>query len=454
MFKDFLNCADSNLLQHMLFKDMFLQMDSVNTFLLNIKANENIANNQYLYLEMLGELSLAHWLLKDYKKACGAMYYLVKRLHKINDFSDKYFVEVFAKTGHVLGWMAKMKCSGKPPSKSLLGEDYFEPYPGLFSRSRLKVEMFSVKELKIMSNFYLLFNMLGNFSNGCSLYRLALRAFEQAQNENPPDSIKYMIDISMAEILARLGNYTRALFFSKSGVKSQTLATYIRDNIGFSEGIGEGITFEEVWRNLPKEKRPDKIRWVYFYTLYPAVTKLMADLAPITEFQRVLSDMENIFSQDSELEDPTYWLSRIDKLKLAFSSSVTVSDLDRELSTYQKEPMFFALLSLAFCLIPTGLLKVKCQLQGEVFDFFVQCLSVMKLVVEYTSDYIIKFWKNILVNESSNFQHSQDFRNFVLSIQSPTIPNVSKLLLQSAKETKAFLATDIVDRLRSNCSTT
>lgn len=404
----------------------------------------NIDPIEYSFLEIIGEIACAHWFLGNRRKAWGAMAGLVRKLAEIDNFENKRFRGLFFKTGHVLGWMA-IAANGQPPSHNVItGEEYTEPSPGLFSASTFKSDDFGVP-----LSWHILFFQLGLFAYGCGLYELSGRNFSKAKQLNPPEQTKYYIDVTLAELSARKENYADALLLSTSGVKAQTLSTHIRKNLG-ALGIDSAtvnISFEEVWQNLPNGERPDSTPWIYWNTIGPGLARLLKEGQSISKYREVISQFEEVFKERPELIDLDFWLNIFKELKIAFSPLATKETINEQLRAFPNDLNMQMLLFFALWLSDAALLERNCVAQASVLDFLMRTLPYTKLMVEYISIYLIKFWARAVKKYPSAFQSPQLFDSFLQSVHLPVASKAVLIILMAADEIGAYIDDDIFERL-------
>ena len=203
----------------------------------------------YEFLEMLGELAWAHWRLGNRVKAWGAMAGIVHRLIQDQDFENRRFREVFGKTGHALGWMAFMAQSGNPPTHTVDGQAYTEPFAGFFSRPRPQLADFPLSPF-----FHILFSQLAMFADGCRLYELAWRSLNRANRLAEEQGFllfKYTNDLSLAQLAVRKGRYKEFLQLGIPGIHATRAIRLSQDpNFNF---LTAQSSFGDFWKSLSEE---------------------------------------------------------------------------------------------------------------------------------------------------------------------------------------------------------
>ncbi len=133
----------------------------------------------YHRLEMLGELAWIHWSTGERKKACAALYGLVKELATGKDIANPRFREVFNKTGHALGWFWSVATTGLPPDVILTGEAYANVEAGLFGIRR---EGLTTWEPPLGFSTQHLIKIVAEIAKAVGLAKLAWAAYRLANN--------------------------------------------------------------------------------------------------------------------------------------------------------------------------------------------------------------------------------------------------------------------------------
>ncbi len=383
-------------------------------------------------LEMLGELAWAYWMLDQREKAWGAMAGIVRKLVQRQDFENRRFREVLAKTGHALGWMAYMAETGKPLTHTLDGDLYTEPFPGFFSRSRPQLA-----DLPLSPLLHILFSQLGIFADGCGLYELARWAFTQANQLAEKQGFlffRYTNCLRLAELAVRQERYKEALQLAISGVRAAPAGRLSKDS-NFNLTTSRSSP-EDFWNTLSKEQRQSAERLLYWIVIGPAIARLFAKDAPLNSYASLLSELETIFRQsEHELVDLQYWLDIFRELRLAFSQLARRETFLEQIRNFPTGDVRGFPLFLALSCVPEVHLAHSCGSQSVIFSYLIQTLPVSKLMLEDVSIYILNYWRRVAETQAFGLSNPQTFRRELQLIEHPTFSNVATLLLLAADAT-------------------
>lgn len=398
----------------------------------------------YERLEMIGELAWAHWSLGDYIKACGAMSGVVHGLLRKQESDDNRFREVFGKTGHALGWMVSIAQSGAPPAHTPEGQPYTEPFPGFFSRPRPRIAEIAVP---LLSSF--LMTQLGMFAAACELDGVAWHNLSEAKNLAESQGVTYLrhfVDLKLADLAARREDYREAFHLTLSGIRSLPAGQRFRESGAYP--LTAQISLEDIWAGLSQDQHQGLERVLYWTTIGPAITGLLAKEAHGEAYGAMITELQAIFQEsEHELVDPEYWSHMLRQVRIAFSPLVTGEILRGQIQALREDELLLRVLYyLALSNFPNATLEESCQAQAAAFDFLLRTEPVGKLMAEDVAAYLLRFWTHVAETQAFT-PHSARFRNIVRAIQVPTFPNIARLLIVAESATGARFSDELRRRL-------
>ena len=399
----------------------------------------------YVRLEMIGELAWAHWSLGDHVKAYGSMSGVIHGLLQSQEFAESRFREVLGKTGHVLGWMVSIEQSGAPPTHTLEGQPYAEPFPGFFSRPRPRIV-----EIPMPLHPSLLLTQLGMFAVACELDETAWNELSQAKNLAESQGLTYLqhfVDLQLADLAARNEGYREAFHLTLSGIRS--LPAGQRFGESAAHLLTAQISLEEVWAGLSQEKRQGLEHMLYWTTIGPAITGLLAIEAHGDAYGTMVMELQSIFEEsEHELVDPEYWKRMLRGLRIVFSPLATCEILRGQIQALREdESLMRVLLYLAISNSDYGTLEECCGVQAVAFDFLLDKEPGSKLMTNHLAISILRFWRHVAQTQTFALHNHLRFRNAVRIIQKPTFSNIALLLLLAANATGARFSDDLCRRL-------
>lgn len=391
-----------------------------------------------LKLEMYGEIAWAHWSEGKFTKAFLKMYKVVLGLIEELNFDDPGFREIYMKTGLVLGWMHSMLITGKPPGYNI-GQEYAEPFPGLFSQpSRLLAS-------QPMPPFNILLYSLGIIAEQCKYYDIAWDFYNKAIAHNPKNSTRYLIELSLASVAARKENYEESLKYAINGFKAQAVASYCR-SIGFGS-IDQDVSYEEIVDKIPPDKIPDSKPWIYWYTVGPAIIRWLSLNGDGYTLHQVLNELERIFRSNPQINN-NYWLDTLNDIRVFFNPQSSAELIPLSLSKNKNEYNITIYHYLSLAMKPTTPIKVKLKCHLYTFSFLAKGLPYTEIIMEYLYAYFYNFWKEIAFNQSYLLSGPQLIKNAINSIQLPNLVNISELILLLINSLGLVVEADIIEQLR------
>jgi hypothetical protein len=421
------------------------QWQLARTFIIRSLKLIKTGDFSYEQLEMLGELTWAHWSLGNRVKACRTMSVLVHRLVQKKDFGDSRFREVFGKTGHTLGWMASLAKIETPQLRTSNGQLYTKPFPGLFSRPRPQVGA-----LPFPHRFDLLLMQLGWFASGCGLYEIAWRKLCEAKHIAQLegfDALSCVIDLELAELAARRERYGEALSLTISGIRMFVAAQSLRGG-GSNTFVSNQAQIDEHWNALSPEQRQEKELRLYWTTIGPTIARLLAKEVPLEAYVTMITALATLFQQHAgDLVDLQFWSRILHELRIAFSPLAIPGTIREQIHNCPaSEFELLLLLHLALSRTPNATLAETYQAQTIAFEALLRTLPWSQFMAEDVAIYLLRYWQNVAATQAFALHNPQKFRQSIDALQEPTFSNVAKLLLLAADAT----ATSLSDSLRQN----
>jgi hypothetical protein len=364
----------------------------------------------------------------------GLLRGLTQRLH----FESGRFREVFLKAAHVLGWMSSMAQAGTPPIRTIDGQPYTEPFPGLLSRSRPKIA-----DVPFPHRSDVLFIELGMFAVGCKLYEFAWQKLNQARDlaqSGGLSTLSHVIDLELAELAVHKERYEEALQLAISGLRASSAVRNMREQ-GVDALTAQG-SFEDIWQSLTREQRRDAEHGLFWTIIGPAITRLFAKTASSIEaYSDVIAELETIFRKyEHELADPQYWYSILYEFRLAFSPSTTRETIREQIQNLPEGGFPLVLFYLALSRTPNASLAEICGTQAVAFDFLFRALPASKLMAEDIATYVLRYWTEVVETQGFALRNPQLFKRSLESLRQPTFENVAKLLLLASDATGSQLS--------------
>jgi hypothetical protein len=209
------------------------------------------------------------------------------------------------------------------------------------------------------------------------------------------------------------------------------------------------ISLEDVWAGLSQEQRQGLERMLYWTTIGPAITGLLAKEAHGDAYGTMVMELQSIFEEsEHELVDPEYWKHILRELRIVFSPLTTPEILRGQIQSLREdESLMRVLLYLAISSSDYGTLEECCEVQAVAFDFLLNKEPGSKLMTSYLAIYILRFWIHVVETQTFALHNPLRFRNAARIIQKPIFPNIASLLLLAENATGARFSDDLRRRL-------
>jgi hypothetical protein len=396
-------------------------------------------------LEMIGELAWAYWRLGDRGRASAAMSGLIRNLAADQRFGVPRYREVFNKAGHALGWMSSMAESGQPPTQTLQGQEYMEPFPGFFSASRPRIA-----EPGTPQRFDILFHQLGRLAEGFGLWALAASAFERGISSSPaglPTVVTAMGQLELASYATLRRDYETALSLAISGVRTLDVAHKTVHHESALGTLTAPIDVTSNWCTRAKDDRHAAEVPIYWNTIgLVAASLLAADANPdlcAREISRLRAAFDNC---RGDLADSDYWKDMLSELQAALSPLATRESLRGQIRATEDSHLLL-LFRLALSRIPEESLEEICGSQAVAFEFIDRFGPAARSMKIFVCVHVCRYWRQVAREQGFALRTPERFREALKAFQRPTVKNASRLLLLAAEQTRTSLGAEITKRL-------
>lgn len=227
-------------------------------------------NPEIDYLQILGELAIAHWVNGDYENSYKTFEDLIDRLFELRKSSfDKKWIRIFKWVGHSLGYIsADVR---KKPSPTLEdGEEYIEPYVGILS--------FNTKDLSGFYNQkdepYILVHMAW-FAEGVNKisksYKWAEKALDLARKYRDQGVIR-SVSMSCNQFFILNYKVDEAIEFS---LLLTALSNHVKGNTKERYDRMGKIDLNKMYGNKPSEEWNNAEAATIGFTIIPLFIKLL-----------------------------------------------------------------------------------------------------------------------------------------------------------------------------------
>lgn len=401
----------------------------------------------YAKVEMIGEVAWLHWTRGNRRKAWGAMAGLAQQLLKSRGSEQPRFREVFLKTGHVLGWMSSIAKSGVPPLQTQEGEEYAEPFAGIFTRSNPAVSSLSKPFL-----FTLLLTQLGDFAAGLGLLRRSEVCFRRARalavTEKPPAFALSHINLELADLAARKGNYRDALDFALQGARLLAISRASPDKLGGLSSEDESL--DGVWAALPKTVRKSAERLVFWPSMGAAIGRMLATNTTAADWISACDRLQEIFdARVGELECPEYWSFLLRAVREAFGPGADRALIRRQAQELSEDDSQCALiLELALARSPGATVQEICGHQVRAYEVLLKMAVVCEPMLEDIGRFIVRTWTHMAETRSFSLRAPKILKDELEAASSVEPASISKILLASIDATGIGVSSNLRDALR------
>ena len=280
------------------------------------------------------------------------------------------------------------------------------------------------------------------FAAACGLYELAWYSLNQgkqvAQCQGLISRVGYtFIDLQLAGLAARKEDYRDAFRLTMSGI--QVLPAALRLIELGTDASTSQLSVEDIWMDLPKEERQKLESMLYWTTIGPAITGLLAKNANAVAYATAITELETIFGQSDRVPaNLQYWQHMLRELRIAFSPLATRETIHEQIRALAENEAFLRLLIyIALSCVPNATIRECCEAQAAAFCFLLRQNPDSKIMTEDIAIYVLRYWKYIAETRAFGLYNSQAFTNAVRAIQWPAFSNIAALLLLAGNSTEA-----------------
>jgi hypothetical protein len=397
---------------------------------------------QYDYLELLGELAWIHWKYGYPAKSCTAMYAIVQQLVKNNNIDNPRYKETFLKTGHVLGWLASVASTGKPPSIAVDGQEYTMPYTGIFYYRAPRIA-----ELPYIpgKNSFLL-SQIAMMASGIGQLKLARKAYLLASETAKQEGLlvySTIMELELSSLNSYIGDYGAAFASLLAGIIGVTLARR-----GSLETKDNPI---EVWESLPvEEKSAIEGFHIYHLVMLPAFSGLLKYdnkelcLRQVDKVQEALRAVRrSLLTYDRAVGIVNY-------MRLAFDTQdqrQNVRDIMRTLKPddhYERLILYIALANQ-----PSARPEEIANTQAIVLPYVNETGAYGDFTRKSISEWIVKSWYEELENRSFRLNTPRNLRKVLEGIPrtSNLVTDAASVLLAAEHSAGTTFNTDVREKL-------
>ena len=417
-------------------------IELVKTFLRISKSEKLDSILAYERFEMIGELAWAWWKVGNARRACAAMSAVVRSLARTPKFEEPRFREVFQKTGHVLGWMVSVEKHREPPSHTIDGSRYTEPFPGIFLRSRPAIGTAPVRMLT-----HVLWVQLGWLAMSAGLIGLArksLLAGRAAAESAGFRAFCCVVDLDLGKVAVRSGDYAEALRRGILGIRSLAIS---RSGEGRADFISSTFPLDEVWASLSQQQRREAEAVLFWAIVGPAITRTLA-YAGAGEIGSLTESFERLFSESAEeLSDINYWLDLLREVRIAFSPLAIQETIRGQIDRHSGDLEKVVLLYLALGEAPNATLADSCGAQAVAFEVLLRTLPASDPMTHDIARYLISFWRRMAETQPFALRRPHVFRVRMMSAREVSLGHAAQILLWAAEATGTTLGPELNRKL-------
>jgi hypothetical protein len=158
--------------------------DRERTLEICLRAKQIVLNNKVLteldYIRVLGELAIAYYRVGNLEE-CFLIYEdIFNRLIATKGGENQLWLDTLVTTGHSLGYITQLANTGSPPYKTGRGEEYLEPYVGIYIVNNANLSDYYIEDNEpiLMAQLALFSEGLGNLQKA---YVWSKKAFDEAR---------------------------------------------------------------------------------------------------------------------------------------------------------------------------------------------------------------------------------------------------------------------------------
>ena len=403
---------------------------------------------EYERLEMFGELAYILWSVREARRACGALYGLVKNLLSMPDMTAPRFREVFNKTGHAQGWFLGILLTGNPPPKTRTGEPYTPVEAGLFGIRRDRLGNLTPAHGFSTS---LLLTQLGLIADKLELYRMAWQVFNLADEYVRKETDGALLSFSKvhhASLAVHFSTPEAALAIGLDGVRALAVGKKIATSGG--DAFGVSINLKEAWESIPLAERQVIEQQQLLYSVFgPMFTNMLGEdlsMAQVVTRMSIWEEMVNAHSTD--FVDYDFWKRVMSFYKILSVTWGEHSIRQADVNVPNAEPLLQCLGYLVASKQQTISLGNALQLQAIAFDYMLQMQAVSQHMLIGVNRFIRKFWQNIADKRGFALNSPELFRRELSQIkQISGVKGVARLILGTRYVVGTTLPDEVIQRL-------
>ena len=398
------------------------------------------------HAELMGELAWIFWQIACPAKACGAMYGAIRHLDLARDTDMPRVNEIRWKIGHVLGWLVSIASQGHPPSTTLAGDIYLEPFSGMVCR-----RIPALAEHKKPAS--MLLAQLTEFAKSTVRLGIARRASLQSEAVARRDGMELFAGMTAGQrsaLEATLGNIASALAAALAGARA---AAVLAGNTNTETLTRIGSLQEALGANFT----PDIVRFqrdfIFWGVVWPALIRLVNEDTEADEAIRQINDVDAcITACQSELAELSFWHGLLTFARMSFDSLGTRSSVlgclhqKAQTENYRER----LLLCVALCKVPD---HQEIDVAGAQTVILQVCESKavwVGVALFGLRRWILRYWRNVSEHRSFALSIPRILRNEVAQVSQD--PNSSRgaarVLLAAQLATGANLDRTLIGFLR------
>lgn len=150
----------------------------------------------------------------------------------------------------------------------------------------------------------------------------------------------------------------------------------------------------------------------------------------------MITELETTFWQfEHELVDLQYWVHIFRSLRAAFGPLATSETILEQIRNPPEDSILLLPFHLALSHMPETSLSDACGANIVTFEYLFHYLPISKLMLEYISIYILRYWRKATETQAFALRNPQMFKRELLFIEQPTFSNIAALLLFAADAT-------------------
>jgi tetratricopeptide (TPR) repeat protein len=389
-----------------------------------------------------GELGVALWFAGQPRKACGAMYSLLKMLERSVSDKAAQRVELLNKAGHALGWLASVAYTGEPPAALSPSQEYLVPPPGFFW-----LPSPAIGALGVRAPAAVLWIQLAMLAEGTGSIPLALKAAFRAKELAEKDRLLLLAgqaNSHIAPLAAALGQMGKAVGAAIPAIQFIAMGKKLHEN--GEELMSSKADPAVAWNALQDEKKREAERSLFFsLVVAPAVARILFGRAG----DQTLEDLwQAISAAHDQLVDPDYWGQMIDCMRYLIFPT-TFAEIQRRLAEVPKSDFGLrVILYLAGANALDATLVWALQTHGEVLRGVAESRLGGDFLLEGITRYLITFWQEVGRTRGPSLRNPVQFREELEEVpEKPRLSDAAQVLLWAEHALGIVSASDLRDWL-------